>query len=324
VASPRATASASAVEKALRRLPRRLDRIGGALETGRLSVNVRVLADAADRRYFTGMLHQVIFTALAATAGIMAVLMLGLHGGGSGPLAGSPPTAWSTPFAVNHLAPFLLTGLLLDRLTASAPTRIVTVSSAAHATGTTNFGDLEGERRYSGQQAYSQSELAGIGPYHHPRFPAAVCIKGDRKGLPGRASAGSPPHPQGAQEKGAEEDGNADEQQVQHAFRDNAHDTQHHRRDHQQQKQGDHPILRSGGRLSSGPAGVRQAGTFARTNVTASRTTTRATTAPIPVCAGWLVAHIAVSRLVSVGREDSGRQVSRSSRAPHRAIDYRD
>jgi ubiquinone biosynthesis protein len=67
----------------LRRLPRRLDRIGGALETGRLSVNVRVLADAADRRYFTGMLHQVILTALAATAGIRAVLMLGLHGGPS-------------------------------------------------------------------------------------------------------------------------------------------------------------------------------------------------------------------------------------------------
>jgi len=38
-------------------------------------------------------------------------------------------------FAVNHLAPFLLTGLLLDRLKASAPARIVTVSSGAHTTG---------------------------------------------------------------------------------------------------------------------------------------------------------------------------------------------
>lgn len=65
----------------LRRLPRRLDRLGGALETGRLSVNVRLLADGGDRRYLTGVLHQVILTALAATAGIMAVLMLGLHGG---------------------------------------------------------------------------------------------------------------------------------------------------------------------------------------------------------------------------------------------------
>jgi NAD(P)-dependent dehydrogenase (short-subunit alcohol dehydrogenase family) len=65
-------------------------------------------------------------------------------------------------FAVNHLAPFLLTDLLLDRLTASAPSRIVTVSSGAHATGTMNFSDLQGERRYSGQQAYSQSKLANI------------------------------------------------------------------------------------------------------------------------------------------------------------------
>jgi hypothetical protein len=42
-----------------------------------------LLVGAADRRYFTGMLHQVILTALAATAGIMAALMLGLHGGPS-------------------------------------------------------------------------------------------------------------------------------------------------------------------------------------------------------------------------------------------------
>ena len=65
----------------LRRLPRRIDRLGGALEAGRLSINVRLLADPADRRYLTGLLHQVILVALAATSGIMAVLMLGLHGG---------------------------------------------------------------------------------------------------------------------------------------------------------------------------------------------------------------------------------------------------
>ena len=65
-------------------------------------------------------------------------------------------------FAVNHMAPFLLTGLLLDRLKASAPARIVTVSSGAHATGKINVGDLQGEHRYSGQQAYSQSKLANV------------------------------------------------------------------------------------------------------------------------------------------------------------------
>ena len=72
------------------------------------------------------------------------------------------PDGLERTFAVNHLAPFLLTGLLLDRLTASAPARIVTVSSGAHATGKINFGDLQGERRYSGQQVYSQSKLANV------------------------------------------------------------------------------------------------------------------------------------------------------------------
>jgi retinol dehydrogenase 14 len=65
-------------------------------------------------------------------------------------------------FALNHLAPFLLTSLLLDRLTASAPARIITVSSGAHAQGRLDFNDLQGERNYSGQQAYSQSKLANV------------------------------------------------------------------------------------------------------------------------------------------------------------------
>src|SRR5437667_3797268 len=65
-------------------------------------------------------------------------------------------------FALNHLAPFLLTGLLLGRLTASAPARIVTVSSGAQARGRIDFDDLQGERNYSGQRAYSQSKLANV------------------------------------------------------------------------------------------------------------------------------------------------------------------
>jgi ubiquinone biosynthesis protein len=65
----------------LRRLPRRIDRLGGALEDGRLTVNVRVLADPSDRRYLTGLVHRVLLAFLAAAAGIMAVLMIGLHGG---------------------------------------------------------------------------------------------------------------------------------------------------------------------------------------------------------------------------------------------------
>ena len=65
-------------------------------------------------------------------------------------------------FAVNHLAGFLLTELLLDRLKASAPARIVTVSSGAQANGRIHFDDLQGERGYSGQRAYNQSKLANV------------------------------------------------------------------------------------------------------------------------------------------------------------------
>jgi retinol dehydrogenase-14 len=65
-------------------------------------------------------------------------------------------------FALNYLAPFLLTNLLLDRIKASAPARIVTVSSGAHATGRIDFDDLQGEQKYSGQRAYNASKLAGV------------------------------------------------------------------------------------------------------------------------------------------------------------------
>jgi retinol dehydrogenase 14 len=65
-------------------------------------------------------------------------------------------------FALSHLAPFLLTNLLLDRLTNSAPARVVTVCSNAQAKGRIDFDDLQGERSYSGARAYSQSKLANV------------------------------------------------------------------------------------------------------------------------------------------------------------------
>jgi NAD(P)-dependent dehydrogenase (short-subunit alcohol dehydrogenase family) len=65
-------------------------------------------------------------------------------------------------FAVNHLAAFLLTNLLLDRLKASAPARVVTVSSNAQSLGKIDFEDLQSERNYSEQKAYPQSKLASV------------------------------------------------------------------------------------------------------------------------------------------------------------------
>jgi len=65
-------------------------------------------------------------------------------------------------FALNHLAPFLLTNLLLGRLTQNAPARVVTVSSNAQAMGRIDFDDLQGETSYSGARAYNQSKLANL------------------------------------------------------------------------------------------------------------------------------------------------------------------
>jgi retinol dehydrogenase 12 len=65
-------------------------------------------------------------------------------------------------FALNHLAYFLLTNLLLDLLTTSAPSRIVNVSSGAHVGGRINLENIQNPRTYSGWAAYSQSKLANI------------------------------------------------------------------------------------------------------------------------------------------------------------------
>src|ERR671921_1260601 len=67
-----------------------------------------------------------------------------------------------TTFAVNHLACFLLTNRLLDVLEASAPSRIVNVSSGEQRNATIDFDDLQGEKGYRGAKAYSQSKLAAV------------------------------------------------------------------------------------------------------------------------------------------------------------------
>jgi ubiquinone biosynthesis protein len=82
-ASPRQLAADELVTllPMLRRMPRRLDRIAGAVESGRLTVNVRLFADERDRAYATGLVQQLLLTVLGATAGLMAVLLLGTAGG---------------------------------------------------------------------------------------------------------------------------------------------------------------------------------------------------------------------------------------------------
>jgi retinol dehydrogenase-14 len=65
-------------------------------------------------------------------------------------------------FALNHLNYFLLTILLLDLLKASAPARIVNVSSGAHLKASIDFDNLQGEESYQMMKAYGQSKLANV------------------------------------------------------------------------------------------------------------------------------------------------------------------
>ena len=71
---------------------------------------------------------------------------------------------YEATFAVNHLGPFLLTNLLLDRMRESAPARVVNVASMAHASARKGipFDDLQSRQRYRGMRVYGQSKLANI------------------------------------------------------------------------------------------------------------------------------------------------------------------
>jgi NAD(P)-dependent dehydrogenase (short-subunit alcohol dehydrogenase family) len=71
---------------------------------------------------------------------------------------------YEATFATNHLGPFLLTNLLLDRITGSAPARIVNVASTAHSAARRGmpFDDLQSKKQYRGMRVYGQSKLANI------------------------------------------------------------------------------------------------------------------------------------------------------------------
>ncbi len=82
------------------------------------------------------------------------------------PPRSSTEDGFETTFVVNHLAPFLLTHLLLDLLKSSAPSRIVNVASSSHKVGSIDFNGLRGKKRrsgpFAGWRSYNQSKLANI------------------------------------------------------------------------------------------------------------------------------------------------------------------
>src|SRR3712207_823541 len=69
------------------------------------------------------------------------------------------PEGFELTLAVNRLAPFLLTNLLLDLLKSGAPTRIITVASEARRHAEIDFYDLQSERRYRAFPVYGVTKL---------------------------------------------------------------------------------------------------------------------------------------------------------------------
>src|ERR1700680_1799738 len=82
------------------------------------------------------------------------------NAGGAYPTRTLTSEGFEATLAVNYLAPFLLSELLLDTLKASAPARIINVSSAQHANASIEFDNLQGEKRYANLRNYNQAKLA--------------------------------------------------------------------------------------------------------------------------------------------------------------------
>jgi len=72
------------------------------------------------------------------------------------------PEGFETQWAVNHLAPFLLTHLLLPRLQKSTDARVITISSGSHYGAELNWSDIQLLGRYNPLKAYKQSKLANV------------------------------------------------------------------------------------------------------------------------------------------------------------------
>jgi NAD(P)-dependent dehydrogenase (short-subunit alcohol dehydrogenase family) len=89
--------------------------------------------------------------------------VLANNAGGVWPKRVETPDGHEQTFQVNHLAPFLLTALLRDRLAASAPARIINTASTAHRGGRLELDDLDYERRrYNSMQVYGTTKLENI------------------------------------------------------------------------------------------------------------------------------------------------------------------
>lgn len=91
-----------------------------------------------------------------------AIDLLINNAGGVNPRYQRTEDGFERTLATNHLGPFALTGLVLDRLLTVPGSRVVTVSSIGHRRGVIDFSDLQADRGYDFQRAYFQSKLANL------------------------------------------------------------------------------------------------------------------------------------------------------------------
>jgi len=128
-----------------------LHEIQNATENGRLEIFIADLASLKQVRSLAEQVHQKHNTldVLINNAGVYENTRQTTQDG------------FEMTFAVNHLAPFLLTLLLLDLLKRGAPSRIINVTSMSHASSI-DFENLQGEKHFSGYEAYSLSKLCNI------------------------------------------------------------------------------------------------------------------------------------------------------------------
>lgn len=151
---------------------RELSRLGGHVTI--ISRNAKKCVSVADAiKAETGNLVEYIQADLSTLAGIRKVAATFLkfqkqlhilvnNAGGFFIKRTVTPDGFESTFALNHLNYFLLTTLLLDQLKASAPTRVINVTSGSHVGARINFNDLQVEKRYGGFRAYGQSKLANV------------------------------------------------------------------------------------------------------------------------------------------------------------------
>jgi len=156
LATARALASSGAAVTVVGRSPDKTDQVVAALR--RDSGNDRVEGIAADLSSQAEVRR--LATDFAAAHDRLDVLVNNV--GGFWATRHVTADGLEHTFALNHLAPFLLTHLLRPLLEASAPSRVATVSSGAQSIGHIDLDDLQGERAYRGQRAYSQSKLANL------------------------------------------------------------------------------------------------------------------------------------------------------------------